>query len=205
MQFFDMRRPIIALLFLLLAGGAVSARAQVVPSAYASGFSLSAGGEVSGFQPDYIGTGVPADAAFHGLLAGPGAYVDVKFTRWVQLEGEARWMRLNRPVGGIYEDNYLVGPRLPLYRLRFWHATPYAKGLVGYGKLNFEDGNGWGRYTAIAIGGGLDVKASRRLTLRLPDFEYQLWPSWTEGAGKNYILQPYGLSIGVSYRILGRR
>lgn len=200
-----MRRFTTALLLLLLAGAAVVARAQVVPSAFDKGLSINAGGEVSGFQPDYTGTGQPAHAAFHGLLAGIGTYVDVKFTPWVQIEGEARWMRWNRPDGGIYEDNYFIGPRLPIYKLRFWRATPYAKGLIGYGKLNFEDGNGWGRYTAIAFGGGLDIKMTRRFTLRAADFEYQIWPNWNEGFGKNTNLAPYGLSAGVSYRVLGAR
>jgi hypothetical protein len=200
-----MRRSINAVLLLAVAGGAIGAAAQVAPSAYARGLSINAGGEVSGFQPDYTGLGVPAQAGFHGMLAGVGTYVDVKVTPWVQIEGEARWMRFNKPDGGIYEDNYLIGPRLPIYRLHFWKATPYAKVLVGYGKLNFEDGNGWGRYTAIAYGGGLEMKAGKRLTLRLPDFEYQQWPDWTEGLAKSYTLFPYGLSIGASWRVFGIR
>jgi hypothetical protein len=198
-----MRRPITALLFSVAALAALSAHAQVAPSATARGMSIAAGGEVSGFQPDYAGNGIPQAAPFYnGYLAGLGTFVDVKFTPWIQIEGEARWMRFNKPVGGIYEDNYLVGPRLPIYKLHFWRATPYAKVLVGYGKLNFEDGNGWGRYTDIAYGGGLDVKMTRRITLKLPDFEYQQWPRWSEGAGE-YTLFPYGVSIGASYRFFG--
>jgi len=193
----------IALLFAVTAAASVSAHAQVVPSATARGMSIAAGGEVSGFQPDYAGNGIPQAAPFYnGYLAGLGTFVDVKFTPWIQVEGEARWMRWNKPVGGIYEDNYLVGPRLPIYKLHFWKATPYAKVLVGYGKLNFEDGNGWGRYTDIAYGGGLDVKVTRRITMKLPDFEYQQWPKWSEGAGE-YTLFPYGISIGASYRFFG--
>jgi hypothetical protein len=165
--------------------------------------SIAAGGEVSGFQPDYAGNGFPQAAPLSGYLAGIGTYVDVKFTPWIQIEGEARWMRLNKPVGGIYEDNYLIGPRLPIYKLHFWHATPYAQVLVGYGKLNFEDGNGWGRYTDIAYGGGLDVKLNRRVNLRLPDFEFQQWPQFSEGTPKTSTLFPYGLSIGASYRFFG--
>ena len=155
------KRSIIALLFSLTAVAALTAHGQVVPSATARGMSIAAGGEVSGFQPDYYGNGIPQAAPLSGYLAGIGTFVDVKFTPWIQIEGEARWMRLNKPLGGIYEDNYLVGPRLPIYKAHFWRATPYAKVLIGYGKLNFEDGNGWGRYTDIAYGGGLDVK--RRL------------------------------------------
>ena len=199
------KRCVTALLFLALAAGATFARSQVVPSAFARGLAITAGGEVSAFQPDYAGYGVPEAAPFSGYLAGMGTYVDVKLTPWVQIEGEGRWMRFNRPDGGIYEDNYLIGPRLPIYKLQFWRATPYAKVLIGYGKLNFEQGNGWGRYTALAYGGGVDMKLTNRINLRLPDFEYQQWLQWTEGPPKTYNLLPYGLSVGVSYRVFGRR
>jgi hypothetical protein len=95
---------------------------------------------------------------------------------------------------------------VPFYKLHIWRATPYAKALIGYGKLNFEDGNRWGRCTSIAYGGGLDFKVSKRINLRLPDCEYQQWPNWSEGAGGTvHTLFPYGLSVGVSYRVFGLR
>ena len=162
-----MKRSISGVVFLVLAVSAVCAHAQTVPDAYARGLSINAGGMLSGFQPDYNGTGVPAAAPPSNYTAGIGTYVDVKFTPWVQLEAEARWMRLNEFDKSIYEDNYLIGPRLPIYRAHFWKATPYAKGMFGYGKLNFEDNNGWGRYTAIAIGGGLDLRRFVRLLGRV--------------------------------------
>jgi hypothetical protein len=201
---FLMRRIALASLFSLLAMGAISSRAQVVPSAYARGLSITAGGEASAYQPDYTGFGVPAHAPLSSSIYGIGTYVDVKVTPWVQFEAEGRWLRFNQS-DGIYEDNYFIGPRLPIYRLHFWHATPYAKILIGYGKLNFEDGNGYGRYTALSYGGGLDIKVNRRIDVRLPDFEYQQWLNWTEGTGKYSTLYPYGLSVGVSYRVFGIR
>jgi len=196
------RRCITASVFLLLATAGAAAHAQVVPSAYARGLSITAGGEASAFQPDYTGYGVPEHAPFDSYLYGIGTFVDVKVTPWVQFEAEGRWLRFNQ-VDGIYEDNYLIGPRLPIYKAHFWKATPYAKVLIGYGKLNFEDGNGWGRYTDIAYGGGLDIKMTKRINVRLPDVEYQQWLKWTEGDGKYYNLFPYGVSAGVSYRIFG--
>jgi hypothetical protein len=200
--FFEMRRSIAALFLFLMAAGALAARAQVVPSAFAKGLSITAGGEASVFQPDYTGFGVPARAPVRNYLYGIGTYVDLKVTPWIQFEGEGRWLRFNQ-TDGIYEDNYFVGPRLPIYRLHFWHATPYAKVLFGYGKLNFENGDGWGRYTSLSYGGGLDIKMSKRINVRLPDFEYQQWLDWTEGTGKSYNLFPYGVSVGVSYRVFG--
>jgi hypothetical protein len=197
-----MKHLIPASVLALVAAVALSAYGQVVPSAFAKGLSLRAGGEASVYQPDYTGFGIPEHAPFSNYLYGIGTYVDLKVTPWIQFEAEGRWLRF-RQVDGIYEDNYLIGPRLPIYRWHFRRATPYAKVLIGYGKLNFEDGNGWGRYTQLAYGGGLDIKMSKRINVRLPDVEYQQWLNWTEGSGKTYNLFPYGVSVGVSYRILG--
>jgi hypothetical protein len=197
-----MKRSVNWLLFTLLAAGALSTHAQVAPSAYARGTSITAGGEASIFQPDYAGFGVPQKSADH--LFGIGTYVDVKFTPWVQIEGEGRWLRFNQ-LDGIYEDNYFIGPRLPIYKLRYKRITPYGKLLIGFGRLNFEDKNGWGRYTALVYGGGLDIKLTSRINLRVPDVEYQQWLDWTEGGKKTYNLFPYGASVGVSYRIFGVR
>jgi opacity protein-like surface antigen len=195
------KRLINALLLVLLAAAAVCLRAQVAPSATARGISINAGGEASVFQPDYAGMGIPQSSP--NALYGLGAFVDVKFTPWVQAEAEGRWSHFNE-LAGIYEDNYLIGPRLPIYRAHFWRATPYVKVLVGFGKLNFEDNNGWGRYTSLAYGGGLDIKMTKRLTARLPDFEYQQWLNWTDGTtARTYNLLPYGVSVGVSYRVFG--
>jgi hypothetical protein len=201
-HFSTIRRSIPALLFILVAAGTLVARAQVVPSAYNRGISIVAGAEGSAFQPDYAGFGVPQTSP--NRLYGIGTFVDVKFKPWLQIEAEGRWLHYNE-LDGIYENNYLIGPRLPIYRLHFWRATPYGKFLIGYGRLNFEDNNGWGRYTALAYGGGLDIKMTSRINLRLPDFEYQQWPKWSEGSPKTENLFPYGVSVGVSYRVLGVR
>jgi hypothetical protein len=188
-----MKRSIVALFFILFAAGSLSARAQVVPSAYAQRFTINAGLLGSVFQPDYKGGGVAQTGPYR--LYGDGAYVDVKLTRWVQIEAEARWLRFNSYLD-IREDNYLIGPRLPLERLRFKRATPYAKVLVGYGRMNFEYNAAYGRFTDIAYGGGVDVKLTKRITLRAIDFEYQQWPNWLSSS-----LSPYGGSVGVSYKI----
>lgn len=188
---FPMRRSAALLLAFMFGAGSLAAHAQVVPSAMRSQLSLTAGGMLSGFQPDYAGNGVP-EGAPNGLY-GLGAYVDVKFTRWVQLEAEGRWLRLNQ-FENINQDNYLLGPRVPIHR--FGPATPYAKVLFGFSKMNFEFNNAYGRFTDIAYGGGVDVKLSRRFSLRAIDFEYQQWPDWIGGT-----LNPYGASVGIGYKI----
>jgi hypothetical protein len=199
-----MRRFGAVLFSILLAAGAVAARAQVVPSATGRQVSLSAGGMASIFQPDFAGewqyelpcgSCYPAAQASSQPLFGAGAYVDLKVNRWVQFEAEGRWQRWNQ-YAGIHQDNYLAGPRLPLHR--FGRATVYGKTLFGFSRMDFGyfSGYGHGNFTDFAFGGGIDVKLTKRLTLRPVDFEYQYWPWWG-----NSSISPYGASVGLSYKI----
>jgi opacity protein-like surface antigen len=185
-----MKRSLVFLfLSSLLAAGALSARAQVVPAAYGRQFSVTAGGMFSVFQPDYAGGGVAQTSP--NRLYGVG-----RFTRWVQFEAEGRWLRFNQ-LDNINQSNYLIGPRLPIHKLHFWRATPYAKALIGLGDMNFEFNEASGRFTDIAYGGGLDWKVNRKISVRAVDFEYQQWPKWIN----NEQLFPYGVSVGVGYKI----
>ena len=193
MYFVPMRRSFAALFCILLATAALSTHAQVVPAATGRGLSITVGGLASAFQPDYAGGGVAATSS--NRLYGIGTYVDVRFTRWFQVEAEGRWLRFNQYVN-INQDNYLIGPRLPIPHAHFWRATPYAKVLVGYGKMNFEFNEAHGRFTDIAYGGGVDIKLTRRISIRAIDFEFQQWPKWL-----NSSLAPYGASVGVGYKI----
>jgi hypothetical protein len=210
-----------AILFsILLAASAIAARAQVVYSATARNVSITAGGTASVFQPDFEGSWatqnapvvpctipdvicIPLAQTSHYPLFGAGAYVDVRLKRWVQFEAEARWQRWNQYGGigsyaGIYQDNYLIGPRLPIYR--FWKATVYGTALGGFSKMNFGtfygSPAGHGSFTDLAFGGGMDIKLTRKLSFRAADVEYQYWPSWS-----NTHLSPYGASVGVGYKI----
>ena len=183
----------------------------MVPSATKSRVSLTVGGLASAFQPDY-------DAEYNGnwveaspyRLYGFGTYVDVKFSRWVQIEGEARWLRFNQ-FDNIYQDNYLIGPRIPIHHFHFLRATPYAKALIGYAHMglgNVYIGDGLfvnlksGDFTDLAFGGGVDLKLTKRFSIRAFDFEYQDYPKFIEDKGKNLgPLYPYGASVGIGYKI----
>jgi hypothetical protein len=156
---------------------------QVVPSATKSSITLTAGGIVSAFDPAYV----------QPKLIGGGAFVDLNLFHGVGIEAEGRWLRINE-VSGISQDNYLAGPRVKLRH--FWKATPYVKALGGFSNMNFQDGIGTGRFTALAFGGGVDIHLNRRWSVRAIDAEYQYWPSFLGGS-----LSPYGLSSGISYRI----
>jgi len=186
-----MNRSILA--FFCFAGflAAVSTHTQVVPAATSRTFSVSAGALGSMAQPDYDGLGVAYTSP--NRLYGPGAYIDVHFSRWVQVEAEGRWLRYNQfyqpgSTTGNGESTYLIGPRIPI--VTFHRISPYGKFLVGLGNGPFLNGNTF----VLAYGGGVDYRLTRRFTLRAIDFEYQRW-------SVTPTLYPYGGSVGISYKI----
>jgi hypothetical protein len=181
-----MKRSIVVFSCLLFFTAAFSLHAQVVPSATRGGLAIDAGAMGSVFQPDYAGEGIAQTSP--NRLYGVGAYGDVKFTRWVQLEGEARWLDFNEYLG-INETNYLIGPRVPIVTWK--KMTPYGKVLFGLGGGSFLTGHSF----VISYGGGLDYRLSHRFSVR-GDFEYQQWRITPT-------LYPYGVSAGISYRVFG--
>lgn len=156
--------------------------------------TLTAGGLASTFQPDYAGGGIPSTSP--RWLVGFGAYVDLKLTRWVGVEAEGRWLRENSYVD-IREDNYLFGPRVPIREFKLMGLTPYGKAMFGLGRMNFEYNEAYGRFSDFALGGGVDMKLTKRISIRAADFEYQFWPNWIN----NHTLKPYGVSAGIGYKI----
>jgi opacity protein-like surface antigen len=204
-----MRRSFIGFFCILLTVATVS-HAQVVPSATSRQFSVSAGGMGSVFQPDYMGDWKLSGSVYNPVAAssdypliGIGAYVDVRFTRWIQIEAEGRWMRFNT-YSNIHQDNYLIGPRIPIHR--YGRFTPYAKALVGITSMDMgphptcgvicKVPDPTGRFLTVAYGGGVDMKLTRKFTLRAVDAEYQQMPSCFGSS-----VSPYGASVGVSYKI----
>jgi hypothetical protein len=186
-----MRRSAVVLLFVLIFSAAF-AHAQVVESATARQFTITAGALGSAFNPHDSNAGAYAGGT--NYLVGPGTYVDVHFTHWFQLEAEARWLRFNEYVGE-HQDNYLLGPKIPIHR--FGRFDLYGKAMVGFAKMTFPYNYGYGTFTALAYGGGVDYRLSQKLTLRPIDFEFQQWPVWLG----NSSLYPYGISMGIGYRV----
>jgi hypothetical protein len=174
-------------LFLLLLPtlSAGIAGAQVVPTAFKSPLSLTAGATGSIFQSDYFGL----------REAGAGAYLDLNIFHGIGIEAEGRWMS-NPNELGISQDNYLIGPRVRV--LHLWRAQPYVKALGGFSEMNFgpNSGNVTGRFTTLAFGGGADIRLTKRWSVRAIDAEYQIYPYFG-----NSTLSPYGLSAGIGYRI----
>lgn len=170
---------------ILLTSLASFANGQVVPAAIGHEPTLTVGGFGSLFQPDYAGNGVAQSSP--NPLFGVGAYVDFKVNRWVVVESEGRWLRFNEYIG-INQDNYLIGPKVPITTIN--RFTPYGKFLIGYGGGSFLSGHS----TVLAYGGGVDFRLNKRFTLRAFDFEYQNWLLTPT-------LRPYGGSVGIGYKI----
>ena len=176
----------------MVLSAAVCSHAQVIESANVRQFSITAGGMGSGFYPN---TGShPLFVTGTNHLVGLGTYVDLHFTHWIQLEGEARWLRFDQ-YAGEHMDNYFIGPKLPIRR--FGRANVYGKVMIGMGKMTFPNNFGYGTFTALAYGGGIDYKLSRKLSLRAVDFEFQQWPNWLS----NSTIYPMGISVGIGYRV----
>ncbi|MGA2252017.1 outer membrane beta-barrel protein [Terracidiphilus sp.] len=191
-----MRKIFAWFLLCLMACAAIPAGAQAVEAAQGRQLSLTAGAIASGFDPNYA-TNYP--------LVGPGVYVDVHFTHWFQIEAEGRWMRFNS-LFGENQSNYLIGPRVPIKR--FGKFESFGKVLIGEAKMTFPQGDFYttGSFTDLAFGATIDYKVNRRWSIRAIDFEYQDWPKFIPqnpaiANSPSVSLQPYGLSVGVGYRV----
>ncbi len=170
----------------------IIAAAQSQYSAERAPVALSVGGSYSYF-----------DAAYSGYKPmGGTAYVDFSPIIWdhVGVEGEGRWLTLNAD-RGFREYNYLAGPvyHVTLSEHRSFH--PYVKGLIGEGIIDFPNHLAYGRYFAIAPGGGVDYTLNRHWRVRA-DYEYQIWPQAPDIPGfSSSAMKPNGVSVGFTYRV----
>lgn len=181
----------------LVAAGALcatvgmAAHAQKLPTATAPGAYLSAGATYGAFEAQYP----------QRLLGGAAVYADLNIRKHLGIEGEVRFLRQNQ-VQDSHQTTFLAGPRYEFHHGRF---SPYLKVMAGGGRLVFPTFNGfptgYGTYTVIAYGGGLDVNLSEKLKLRAFDFEYQNWPNFFLPSAAPQGITPYGVSAGLSYNV----
>ena len=157
--------------------------AQNIATAKGPGSYTAVGGGVSDLQSDY-----GQRTIYGGVL-----FADINPTWRFGVEGEARYLRFNT-FEGVTETNYLVGPRVMLKPGPF---RPYVKFLVGAGKITLPMRYAHGTFFSYAPGGGMDYIVGDRVTLRVIDFEYQLWPGFSSYGE----LRPYGISTGISFRL----
>ena len=160
-----------------------AALAQNIPTAEGPGSYVAVGGELSAFQADYG----------QRLIYGGNVYADINPTWRYGFEAEARYLRFNT-FEDVTEANYLAGPRIMVKPGPF---RPYGKFLVGAGKITLPFKYAQGTFLTYAPGAGLDYIMNDRVTLRVIDFEYQVWPDFAS-FGR---LSPYGISAGFSLRL----
>jgi hypothetical protein len=160
-----------------------TAHAQDIPTAKGPGSYVAVGGELSFFQADYG----------RRNLGGEVLFVDINPTWRFGVEGEARYLRFNT-LEDVTETNYLAGPRV---MVKPGPLRPYGKFLVGAGKISLPFHYAEGTFFSYVPGAGADYLLNDRVTVRIIDFEYQIWPKFSSYGD----LRPYGLSTGVIFRL----
>jgi hypothetical protein len=177
----------IAVLLTIGMGMARNANAQVVYTGDAGGITLTAGATASGYEVQYG----------EQKLLGIAGVVDLDTRRRFGVEAEGRWLMFHE-TNQLHATTYLAGPRYHFTRGKFQY---YAKGLVGVGQFNFPYNYAQGNYLVIAPGGGVDYRWKRKISLRLADVEYQIWPQFTYNGAGYESMNSYGVSAGVRYHI----
>ena len=177
-------RKSLALLSLAVALPSVHAQSVYTASRRAD---LQVGGGYSIAKPDST-----ADK-FKGFYL----YFDLDLKHHLGIEGEFHKVNQDDP-GKEYEKTYEIGPR---YSRSFKDGLfrPYIKGMYGRGVYNFQlPGTSTAyanlAYNIWAAGGGLDVRANRRINIRVFDYEYQNWPGY-----QPHGIAPQVISFGVAY------
>lgn len=123
---------------------------------------------------------------------GPSIFADIDLFRHLGIEGEGHFGGIISP-DDIGENSYLAGPRAFIRRSRF---TGYGKFLVGRGIISNQRYNLSSSYNLYALGGGLEYRAGRKISVRAVDFEMQKWPDFYP-----HTLSPVIITVGASYII----
>jgi len=159
-----------------------AASGQVVPAGDEGGYNLTVGATATGYWLQYGPR----------KMLGVAAIADLDTKRRMGIEGEAQWLIFHQ-TANVHTTTYLIGPR---YHMTFGRWQPYAKGLIGLGQFNYPYNLGTDNDLVIAPGAGVDFRLTKRVRIRIADFEYQIWPQFNYGT-----LSSYGLSTGIRVRI----
>jgi len=158
------------------------ASAQALATATGPGTYVAVGGGASAYQVDYG----------QRILGGGVVWADVNPTWRYGFEGEARYLNLHTDED-VTEKSYLGGVRVTI---RDERIRPYVKFLAGAGEISLPFHYAQGTFLTYAPGAGVDFIISDRLSWRVVDFEYQMWPKFPYGE-----LNPYGVSTGLIIRL----
>jgi opacity protein-like surface antigen len=187
--------PCLSLLFwaAMLAGSSLSssACAQAVPSANYPLRTLWVGVQYSN-----VHAGFPYQSSQR--LSGISFFADYHIQPRLSIEADARFLYMGG-FNGQTETNYLAGPRFAIWNTG--KLRPYGQFLVGLGAMHFPFNIGDGRYLALAPGGGVNYRLSRRWSLN-GEYEYQLWPGSPNLSNQPaHAITPNGFHAGLAYRV----
>jgi hypothetical protein len=177
-------------LFVLLFGLATVSHAQAIPAATRGLGQIQVGAGFSFAVPDYSAT----------YIKGLTVYGDVDLWRRLGVEADMHYISILTPTD-IGEDTYLVGPRFSV--IRQGRVNAYVKALGGVGRFQYQSGTYPHPHTdtfgAYALGGGIDIHASRHLNIRAVDIEAQRWPGYGTPGFAAHGLSPFVTTFGVAY------
>jgi hypothetical protein len=174
-----LRSASLLIVLLAIAGRALG---QASPTATGPGTYLNVGVMGSLYKVNY-GQATPG---------GVSIYADFNPTWRYGAELRAQSLRYHEQFGRK-TDTLLVGPR---FSIRDRTLVPYARALVGIGRYTFPYGYGTDTSFVVAPGAGVDWRVNERISVRLIDAEYQMWPQFAFGS-----MHPYGVSAGVSIQL----
>ncbi len=172
-------------LFVSVLGLSIAAHAQATPTATGNAHHFQVGGGYTFASPDYATTNI----------GGGTVYSTLDLWHGIGAEGDIHFITLHTPTD-LGETTYLIGPRYMVQRKRI---QAYAKFLGGIGHFQHQAGNIYipqsdMTYSAIAMGGGVDVRVHKHINVRAFDFEAQKWLSFTP-----HTLSPYVYTFGVAF------
>jgi hypothetical protein len=166
-----------------LAGASTLLRAQEIPTETRAG-ELQIGLGYSRATPDYT----------MQHFYGPSVYATFDFRDHWGVEADFHDVKQGSGTQNqdISEKTYEVGARYVRHPYKF---DPYLKLLVGRGVFNYPNNTANLAYNMYSFGGGLDLRTTRYLNVRLFDVEIQKW-----GGFPPHGLTPVVMTFGVAYR-----
>jgi Outer membrane protein beta-barrel domain len=210
-----------SLAFAVLLAGAILpnvSQSQVVPAIKGGGSQINIYGLYSLVNPDGKGaldyppgTSFPASVVNSVGSWNQGGSVGADFRLGRFIFGQpALGVRYTISTGNFgKESTYVFGPEL---HYAFGRFRPYGNVLLGVGDVTYHGTNFEDNSIVYQFGGGVDYHVNRRLSLRLVDFQYQLWNLGTHEYPAGFLpgqpavsidtkLQPYSLNFGIVFRV----
>jgi len=133
------------------------------------------------------------------LMGGLGSF-GVNVRSWLQIVGDTSYnfVTTNGTKYVLFGNHY--GPRYYYRGRRLFRFTPFAEALIGGSRLDTTISGSTSSANCISykIGGGLDVRPTRRLEIRVLNFDY-----YRTSFGTNAHQTNYWASAGIILRLFG--